>query len=42
MKTILSLCFLVLVFTGQAFAWGQTGHRTVGLVAEQNLNKKTF
>jgi hypothetical protein len=41
MKTILLLCLLAVVFSGQAFAWGQTGHRTVGLVAEQHLNKKS-
>jgi hypothetical protein len=41
MKTILFLCLLVFVLSGQVFAWGQTGHRVVGLVAEQNLNKKT-
>ncbi|MDQ4122364.1 MAG: S1/P1 nuclease [Acidobacteriota bacterium] len=41
MKIILSLFLLMLVFTGQVFAWGQTGHRAVGLIAEQHLNKKT-
>ena len=40
MKIILSLCLLVLIFSGQALAWGQTGHRVVGLVAQQHLNKK--
>ncbi len=40
MKTILSLCLFVFIFSGQAFAWGQTGHRVVGLVAEKHLNKK--
>lgn len=30
----------MLVFSGQVFAWGQTGHRVVGLVAERHLSKK--
>ena len=41
MKIILSLCLLAFAFTGQTFAWGQTGHRVVGLVAEKHLNSKT-
>jgi hypothetical protein len=40
MKTILSLCLLVLIFSGQVFAWGQIGHRVVGQKAQQHLNKK--
>ncbi len=40
MKKIICLCFIVTSSLGQAFGWGQTGHRVVGLVAEQHLNKK--
>lgn len=40
MKKFLSICLLFPLFMGQAFAWGQNGHRVVGLVAEQHLNKK--
>ncbi len=29
-----------LLCVGQVFAWGQNGHRAVGLVAEQHLSKK--
>ena len=29
------------LFITQALAWGQTGHRVIGLVAEQHLTKKT-
>ncbi|MDX5420523.1 MAG: S1/P1 nuclease [Hymenobacteraceae bacterium] len=40
MKKLLSIFFLCILLTGQAFAWGQNGHRAVGLVAEQHLSKK--
>ncbi|WP_026462774.1 S1/P1 nuclease [Adhaeribacter aquaticus] len=40
MKKLITFCLLVPMFIGQAFGWGQTGHRVVGLVAEQHLNKK--
>lgn len=40
MKKFLSICLLFPLFMGQVFAWGQNGHRVVGLVAEQHLNKK--
>jgi hypothetical protein len=40
MKILLSLCLVTLACGGQAFGWGQTGHRTVGLVAERRLNEK--
>ena len=40
MKKIISFLFLVPFLIGQAWAWGQTGHRVVGLVAEQHLTKK--
>ena len=40
MKKIISFFLLVPFFIGQAWAWGQTGHRVVGLVAEQHLTKK--
>lgn len=38
-KLFFILMFIPLVAT-QALAWGQTGHRVVGLVAEQLLSKK--
>jgi len=40
----LSLLFLILQFAFinvQASDWGQTGHRVIGLVAEQHLTQKT-
>ncbi|PRY04599.1 S1/P1 nuclease [Pontibacter ummariensis] len=40
MKKLLSTLLLAALVTGQAFAWGQNGHRAVGLVAEQHLSKK--
>ncbi|TPE46290.1 S1/P1 nuclease [Pontibacter mangrovi] len=40
MKKLLSIFFICFALTGQAFAWGQNGHRAVGLVAEQHLSKK--
>lgn len=40
MKKILSLCLLFPLLIGQAFAWGQNGHRVVGFVAEKHLSKK--
>ncbi|WP_017733845.1 S1/P1 nuclease [Nafulsella turpanensis] len=40
MKKVLSLCLLLPLFIGQAYAWGQNGHRVVGLVAQQHLSKK--
>jgi hypothetical protein len=40
MKKIISLLLMIPFFMGQAWAWGQTGHRVVGLVAEQHLTKK--
>ncbi|ARS35492.1 S1/P1 nuclease [Pontibacter actiniarum] len=40
MKKLASVFFLCLLLTSQAFAWGQNGHRAVGLVAEQHLSKK--
>jgi len=40
MKKLCSIFFLCLLVTAQAFAWGQNGHRAVGLVAEQHLSKK--
>ncbi|WP_299754852.1 S1/P1 nuclease [uncultured Pontibacter sp.] len=40
MKKLTSIFFLCLMLTGQVFAWGQNGHRAVGLVAEQHLSKK--
>ena len=40
MKKLVLILFLVPFIMNQAFAWGQTGHRVVGLVAEQHLTKK--
>lgn len=40
MKKLVSVFFLCLFCMGQVFAWGQNGHRAVGLVAEQHLSKK--
>ena len=40
MKKIGSIFLLCLLMASQAFAWGQNGHRAVGLVAEQHLSKK--
>lgn len=39
-RRLLSLCAFAPLLVGQAFAWGQTGHRAVGLVAEHHLKKK--
>jgi hypothetical protein len=40
MKKIISFLLLIPFLIGQAWAWGQTGHRVVGLVAEQHLTHK--
>lgn len=40
MKKVVSICLLIPLLIGQAFAWGQNGHRAVGFVAEQHLSKK--
>jgi len=40
MKKIISLFLVVPLFISQAMAWGQTGHRVVGLVAQEHLSKK--
>ncbi|PIQ22894.1 MAG: S1/P1 Nuclease [Cytophagales bacterium CG18_big_fil_WC_8_21_14_2_50_42_9] len=40
MKKIISVLLIVPLFISQAMAWGQTGHRVVGLVAQQHLSKK--
>lgn len=39
MKTVVRILFLLFV-TVQAFGWGQTGHRAMGLIAEKHLSKK--
>lgn len=36
----LGILIWVLVVTVQAYAWGPTGHRAVGLIAEKHLNAK--
>lgn len=40
MKKILSFLLLVPFLIGEVWAWGQTGHRVVGLIAEQHLSAK--
>lgn len=40
-KLILSLLFLT-IFLPTSYSWGTTGHRVVGLIAEQHLSKKTL
>jgi hypothetical protein len=40
MKKIAALCLLTLLSYGYAHAWGQTGHRAMGWVAEKYLSKK--
>ena len=40
MKKLLLFPFVFMLFMGQAFAWGQNGHRIVGHIAQQHLSKK--
>jgi hypothetical protein len=40
MKKLLLLCLLCPLFIGQAYAWGQNGHRVVGHIAQENLSRK--
>lgn len=40
MKKVISILLILPFLINQAFAYGQTGHRVVGLVAEQHLSKK--
>ncbi|HSI91382.1 MAG TPA: S1/P1 nuclease [Adhaeribacter sp.] len=40
MKKLLNAVLLICLFSGNAFAWGNTGHRVVGHVAQQHLTKK--
>lgn len=40
MKRILATAFLTLTVTASALAWGATGHRATGWIAEKYLNKK--
>ena len=40
MKKIAALCLLTLLSYGYAHAWGQTGHRATGWIAEKYLSKK--
>ncbi|MBC3765154.1 S1/P1 nuclease [Neptunicella marina] len=37
----LALCLTTLVISQQAFAWGQTGHRVVGEIAQRHLSADT-
>jgi hypothetical protein len=36
----LGILILMLAFVGESFAWGPTGHRTVGWIADKHLNAK--
>src|SRR5256885_2189013 len=36
----LAILFLLVVVVAKSFAWGPTGHRAVGLIAEKHLNAK--
>ncbi len=38
--SVISAILLSVAFTNQIFAWGQTGHRVIGAVAENHLTKK--
>lgn len=38
---VIAFLLITIFSVGQAFSWGQIGHRTVGLVAQKHLNKKT-
>ncbi|WP_018477647.1 S1/P1 nuclease [Pontibacter roseus] len=40
MKKIICVLLFLPLFIGEAFAWGQNGHRAVGLIAEQHLSRK--
>ena len=40
MKKLVCILLFIPLMMGQAFAWGQNGHRAVGLIAEQHLKKK--
>lgn len=40
MKRLLCLCLLLTLCIGNVFAWGQNGHRVVGLVAQNHLSRK--
>ena len=44
MKIIVKLCLtqLLILVSQNAFAWGATGHRSIGLIAEQHLNPTTL
>ena len=38
----LFLIFCVFLTTSHAIGWGQTGHRTIGLIAENHMSKKAL
>jgi len=40
MKKLLVLVFTIFIFQPDLIAWGQNGHRIVGLIAERHLTKK--
>ena len=44
MKIFVKLCLtqLLILVSQNAFAWGATGHRSIGLIAEQHLNPTTL
>lgn len=42
MKKIILSILLLTIFLPTSYSWGPTGHRVVGLIAEQHLSKKTL
>lgn len=40
MKSLITILTLTLLTTTYSYSWGPTGHRAVGKIAEQHLNKK--
>ncbi len=42
MKKLVLSILLLTVFLPTSYSWGPTGHRIVGLIAEQHLSKKTL
>lgn len=42
MKKLILSILLLTVFLPTSYSWGPTGHRVVGLIAEQHLSKKTL
>lgn len=42
MKKLILSILLLTIFLPTSYSWGPTGHRVVGLIAEQHLSKKTL